>query len=342
VGKPENQKLDKRIGAFVGAAVGDALGWPNEQNSRSTGKINPISKEMFSKWSRRDGGRFWSHNEEIYPGEYSDDTQLIIATARSLRYGANWSKYFTKVELPAWLSYERGGGSATKRAAEAWKRGSSPWNLERETKTNVERYFNAGGNGVAMRILPHIVGNDDNWEEISRKVFLNGILTHGHPRALIGALVYADAMLYILDNEKTLGYGELVDYLIDRSDKWGIMPSMQNMESWKYAAEKVLHNKYANIWDEVIEEVTKQLEIIREGLEQGALDIGSEVLEKLGCFDKEVNGAGTVTAVAAIYLASKYASSPRLALAEAAYLKNSDADTLASMVGGLLGCTAFW
>jgi hypothetical protein len=63
----------------------------------------------------------------------------------------------------------------------------------------------------------------------------------------------------------------------------------------------------------------------------------NEVLEKLGCFDKNVNGAGTVTAVAAIYLASKYASSPRLALTEAAYLKNADTDTLASMVGGLLG-----
>jgi ADP-ribosylglycohydrolase len=118
VAKPENQKLDKWVGALIGAAAGDALGWPNEQNSRSVGKINPKNKEMLPKWARRDGGKFWSHNEEIYPGEYSDDTQLIIATARSLRYGANWSKNFTKVELPVWLSYERGGGGATKRSNE--------------------------------------------------------------------------------------------------------------------------------------------------------------------------------------------------------------------------------
>jgi hypothetical protein len=128
-----------------------------------------------------------------------------------------------------------------------------------------------------------------------------------------------------------------VDYLLDRKDKWGTMPSVQKMESWKNAAETVLNNKYASLWDDAIEEVIQLLKVIREGLEQGALDMGSEVLEKLGCFDKKVNGAGTVSAVAAIYLASKYASSPRLALIEAAYLKNADTDTLASMVGGLLG-----
>lgn len=334
--KEDNLKLDKYIGALVGAAAGDALGWPNEQNSRSIGKENPKDKEMFQKWTRREGGKFWSHNEEIYPGEYSDDTQLIIATARSLRRGSAWSRYFTRIELPAWLSYERGGGGATKRAAEAWKKESSPWNLEKEKKQEIERYFGAGGNGVAMRILPHVFVNGHSWEEISHQVFINGISTHGHPRALIGALVYADALLYLLNNEKTLGYGELVDYLLKRKDKWS-MSRVQKIDSWVNAAEIISNNKYMNLWADVTEEVIELLRIARAGLEQGALDMGNEVLENLGCFDKKVNGSGTITAVAAIYLASKYASSPRLALTEAAYLKNADTDTLASMVGGLLG-----
>jgi len=337
MGGPENKKLDKCVGAILGAAAGDALGWPYEQNSKNISKATPKDKEMFKKWIRRDGGRFWSHEEEINPGEYSDDTQLIIATARSLRYGSNWSKYFSKVELPAWLSYERGGGGATKRAAEAWKRGNNPWSVEKEKKAAVEKYFNAGGNGVAMRILPHVFNNENSFDEIMHQVVLNGIFTHGHPRALIGATVYADALIYLLNNEKTLGYGELVEYLLNRKDNWSKFPKLQKMDSWLNVANEILKNKYMALWDDVAEEVMNLLKIVKEGLDQGALDMGNDVLERLGCFDRKINGAGTVTAVAAIYLASKYASSPRLALTEAAYLKNADTDTLASMVGGLLG-----
>jgi len=330
-------KLDKYVGAFLGAAVGDALGWPNEQNSKNVSKVNPKDKEMFQKWIRRDGARFWSHYEEINPGEYSDDTQLLIATARSLRYGSNWNKYFSKIELPAWVSYERGGGGATKRAAEAWKKGKNPWSLDKGNMSEAKRYFNAGGNGVAMRILPHIFGNEDNHDEVMHQVVLNGIFTHGHPRALIGATLYADALIYLANMKDTLGYGELVEYLLKRKDTWGKFPNIQNMNNWISNADQIFNAKYMDVWNSVVDEVINLLKIAKEGLDEGALDMGNDVLEKLGCFDKKVNGAGTVTAVAAVYLASKYASSPRLAITEAAYLKNADTDTLASMTGGLLG-----
>ncbi len=336
--KDESQKLNKMAGALIGAAVGDALGWPNEQNSKNIYKDRPKENaELFHKWIRRDGYKYWSHDEEIYPGEYSDDTQLIIATARSLRYGSNWIKYFTKVELPAWLSYERGGGGATKKAAEAWKRGNKPWNLDFEKKVDVEKYFNAGGNGVAMRILPHVLGAECNREKIMRQILSNGITTHGHPGALIGALLYAHALIYLLNMDKTLGYGELVDLLIAEKDKWSAFPNVQKVEDWLNTANIIYKDSYMNIWNDTVKGTTDLLNIVKKGLEEGALDMGVKVLEKIGCFDKKINGLGTVTAVAAIYLVSKYASGPQLALTEAAYLKNSDTDTLASMVGGLIG-----
>ncbi len=333
----EELKFDKYSGALLGAAIGDALGWPNEYNSKNISKVVPNDKEIFQRWSRRSGGRFWSHDEEINPGEYSDDTQLIIATARSLQYGNSWSKHFTKIELPAWLSYERGGGGATKRAVEVWIKGNTPWKVEKGNINEVKQYFNAGGNGVAMRILPHIFGKEEKIDEVMHQVMLNGIITHGHPRALVGATLYADALIYLSNNKETLGYGELVEYLIDRKDKWSKFPSTPKMDNWIINADEILKVKYIDIWNNVVEEVIDLLKIAKEGLDQGALDMGNGILERLGCFDKKVNGAGTVTAVAAIYLASKYASSPRLALTEAAYLKDADTDTLASMVGGLLG-----
>lgn len=71
------------------------------------------------------------------------------------------------------------------------------------------------------------------------------------------------------------------------------------------------------------------------------LDIGNGILEKLCCFDKKVNGAGNVSAVIAIYLFSKYAADPYKGLMETINLKNTDTDTLGSMVGALFWCFAW-
>lgn len=333
----EEVKLDKYVGALLGAAIGDALGWPNEYNSKNIKRNNLKEKQMFQKWLRHHTSRFWSHEEEINPGEYSDDTQLIIATARSLQYGESWGKHFTKVELPAWLAYERGGGGATKRAAAAWKKGNKPWSVKEDNPENVVKYFNAGGNGVAMRILPHVFGNEQKTYNVMHQVVLNGISTHGHPRALVGATLYADALICLANNTKTLNYGELVDTLLQRNDIWGKFPNLRELPDWMNAAEYTLKNNYVMLWDSVVEETLSLLETTREGLNEGALDMGNGVLKKLGCFDYKINGAGTVTAVSSVYLASKYASSPQLGIIEAANLKNADTDTLASMVGGLLG-----
>ncbi|NMA69351.1 MAG: hypothetical protein GX958_08030 [Desulfitobacterium sp.] len=215
-----------------------------------------------------------------------------------------------------------------------WKEGTIPWSAG---SRDVQNYFNAGGNGVAMRILPHIFGKEQVPNEVIQEVLQNGILTHGHPRALIGATLYADALICLSETDKTLGYGELVDILLKRKDIWSEIPRFKNYDNWLGVAEKILKSKYTEIWDSVVMETVELLEIAKEGLNKGALDIGCGVLEKLGCFDRKINGAGTITAVAAIYLASKYASNPQQGLLEAAYLNNADTDTLASMLGGLLG-----
>lgn len=96
------------MGSFLGAVIGDAKGWPQEVNGNNIEK--PLSENVlgFLNWTRKNGGKSFLHKETIESGEYSDDTQLLISSTRSLLYGENWSKYFGKVELPAWLLYERG------------------------------------------------------------------------------------------------------------------------------------------------------------------------------------------------------------------------------------------
>src|SRR6266699_3657594 len=164
-----SSQLSERFGAaLVAGAAGDALGWPHELNNRRIGRSPTARRGVFEHWVRRYGSRFAACAEPVEAGEYSDDTQLIIATARSLRdSGDSWIEQLCNEELPLFLTYERGGGGATKRAAASWADHTPPWVLPsvrriassppNETRRSefVKGYFNAGGNGAAMRIMPH-------------------------------------------------------------------------------------------------------------------------------------------------------------------------------------------
>ena len=101
---------------------------------------------------------------------------------------------------------------ATKRAADAWIDGSTPWNLSRKPQA-IKRYFDAGGNGVAMRVLPHIIRliESNDFKPIAVNVMRDGVATHGHPRALLGALVYSYALWSSLKRDTKLSYGKLVE-----------------------------------------------------------------------------------------------------------------------------------
>lgn len=329
-------KREKYIGALIGAAIGDALGWPNEQNSKNINK-NRNSIRTYVEWNRRAGGKYWSHEEKICVGEYSDDTQLIIATARSLLRGRQWSNFFRHAELPAWLKYERGGGGATKRAAQKWADNISPWDEKSNSPIEIKNYFMAGGNGVAMRIIPHIFKNEENIPKIMAQVVLNGMYTHGHPRALIGAMLYAMAVRTLLEQNAVLGYGELIDTLVEEEKQWSVLPEVSNIDIWKSEAERYAQYNYDQMWNECVVETMDYLKIAKEALDQGILDLGQDTLQKLGCYDSRINGAGNVSAVISIYLFSKYAGDPAMAIYETANLSNADTDTLASMVGGLAG-----
>jgi ADP-ribosylglycohydrolase/catechol 2,3-dioxygenase-like lactoylglutathione lyase family enzyme len=319
-------------GATLATAAGDALGWPNEDRGRRTGGGSEPKLE-FIEWRRRDGGRYAAHEETIGAGEYSDDTQLVLALARARGAGADWWERWTQVELPLWLFYERGGGTATKRAARAWAAGKEPWAGEER-----DRYFEAGGNGVAMRVLPHVlVGcRDDDFTDTAGSVVKDGITTHGHPIALVGALGYAYALWVAVRREDVLDYGALVANVTDAAATWSPLPD-DLPQSWRDAADEHATGDYSTGWTETVAAFVDLLGVAASGMAEGALSVDRETLEELGAFDRRVNGAGTVTAASAIFLASRYASRPAQGLVAAAFATGADTDTVAAMAGGLLG-----
>lgn len=323
-------------GAMLAAAAGDALGWPQENRGRRVGGRRGVETKLeFVDWRRREGGRYASHEDLIRAGEYSDDTQLVLAVARALAAGDEWWGQWTRVELPFWLLYERGGGGATKRAARAWSRGAVPWTGEER-----KPYFAAGGNGVAMRVLPHCIrgATSGDFTPIAHDVFADGVATHGHPRAHVGALAYAFALWRALRREERLAYGALIDEVKEGVAAWSALPAVEEIVTgWREAAEEQFAGGYERVWADTVAEMLELLSICAQGMEQGALSVDRETLDQLGCFDAKISGAGTVTAAGAIFVASRYASRPTQGLLAAAFARGADSDTLAAMAGALLG-----
>ena len=329
----------KAEGAFLALAAGDALGWPQEMRRNSGSGVSP--RIEFQTWTRRSGGRYRPYEETIGAGEYSDDTQLTLAVARSrTNHGTDWWKAFMRVELPRWTIYERGGGGATKRAAQAWLAGSPPW---QSRKTDVvRRYFDAGGNGVAMRVLPHalFLADQDDPMVLVHDVVRDGAATHGHPRALVGATACAYAAWSLVRRNRTLEFGELLDLLIDEHGGWGAFPDMERgAGAWFAAANRVFDEPYERLWERTVGEMRQLLQQARNGIRAGALADDRAVLDDLGCFGR-FKGAGTVTAAAAAYLAARHAAQPAQGVLRAAFERGADTDTLAAVAGGLLGCLA--
>ncbi|MFW2513880.1 ADP-ribosylglycohydrolase family protein [Demequina sp. SO4-13] len=346
---------DRVVGLIVASAVGDALGWPQEDRSQIIGGDTARSvrpRPDFRGWHRTAGSQYARYVDPVFPGEYSDDTQLMLAVARACAHD-DWATWLTRVELPFWPVYQRGGGRAILSASRAWSEGRPPWELSGATdksrsqsRGRVARYFASGANGVAMRIGPHAVAtaHDPDETHLIRRVITDGIATHGHPRALLGGVIHALALRHALLKNETLDYGELISYL--RQDPEWRDPSHFReslphawLEARQATASDSARLEPEQLWNETCAEVDILLDCAQDGLRRGATANDQQVLSEIGVFDKSRSGAGTVTAVAAAYVAARTAPRPIGGLLRTAYLRGADTDTLCSMTGGLLGAT---
>lgn len=330
-------KQEKCQGAMIATAIGDALGWPNETRSKNVQKNSTVN-DMFVSWIRNNRYPCW-HQEQILPGEYSDDTQMLLAVARSI-LTENWENSLVRYELPYWLSYQRGGGTSLLKAATACKEKTVLWK-----KNNLHDYFAAGGNGVAMRILPHVIGriHSESITELMAEVLRDGIITHGHPRALLGATCYAYTLNYLLKKNEVLKYGEIVSAVLDGQKTWGHIPDFDVLNEWKSVAVKKSGYDYTAVWNETVSYMVKQLIYIQDALNKGLMEDDRKVFSNLECYSK-INGAGDVAVLTAIYLTSKYANNPALGIKVPAFAVGMDTDTIASMTGAMLGmiCGTSW
>ncbi len=90
-------------------------------------------------------------------------------------------------------------------------------------------------------------------------------------------------------------------------------------------------------WRRVVGEIIDLLKTAKRGIEEGATVDDDAVLRELGCFGRE-KGSGVISAIAAIYLAARFATAPTKGVVKASFANGADTDTIGAMTGGLLGC----
>ncbi len=344
----ERSHQSQVVNSMLWAAFGDALGFMSELVDRRglearTGRSSVVETVP---WKYRVGGRYGAQ-VPMPAGAYSDDTQLRIATARSIGRAATFNvDAFSKVEIPVWLSYALGAGRGTKAAAANLSRDNVTWFANFYSTGSGERsvrYVESGGNGAAMRIQPHVwaLPPDFDVSTLILSVVQNTVTTHGHPRALVGAVFYALVLADVLHRGQITPpseWGRFLDLtktlpsVIAKDHYLGLMWQPE----WERLTGGPLQTAIYTVIDECRDDVAALSRL--SGL---APEVAyNEYLTMIGGFNALTRGSGTKSAIGALALSWLFREDQAKGVLAAANALGSDTDTIGSMAGAILGMTA--
>lgn len=329
------------VNSALWAALGDAIGWISELTDlrgleRRAGAATLVTPV---RWRRRVGG-ISGALVDFDVGSYSDDTQLRLAVSRSIRGdGAFDAEPFAKIELPVWLSYALGAGKGSKAAATNLIKRDVNWFSNFFVYDGGRSYVDAGGNGAAMRIQPHVwrwAGHEGRkyLDEIVR----DSIVTHGNMRGICGAIFHADCLAYTLANGVVPGPLQWRKFVQDfMTVESAVNNDFQLSRFWLLSWEQASRTTLMNALKSVVLETTEYLDAL-EIIEWGQDGTYNELLKILDAFSFDRRGTGTNTALAAAALSWEMRSrSVEDVVLKAANAIGSDTDTIATMAGALSG-----
>ena len=169
---------DRARGAFLGLALGDALGATVE--FMLPGEIRALHGVH-----REITGGGWLR---LRPGAVTDDTQMSIWMGRAIANGGGWDLRRAAVHLAAWL--RTGPADVGNTVRRGLRRFVVEGTLEGEPSPG------DAGNGAAMRMLPVALATLADHEAMRRAAVEQGRLTHHHPLS-DAACVHVGELLHL-------------------------------------------------------------------------------------------------------------------------------------------------
>jgi len=329
------ERAARTRGSMLWAAYGDALGFISELVDRRglERRTQGAPLDHLMDWERRVGGR--SGVRALLPaGCWSDDTQLRMAVSRSIGSRGFDVETFARIELPVWPSYALGGGRASKAAAKNLGKSSALW------YANTYRgWENAGGNGAAMRIQPHVWASRDLADDYMLDVITDSVCTHGHPRAIVGACFHAATLAHCLGTGTVPDSHACTDIAHDVGDMLRLIEDHRMLGStWVGLWQQATGEEFRDVWRSTSDELCVAVKDAM-GQTDAAENVEAayvRVVDRLGLREPKQQGSGILTTVAAVALAAQ-ASKAHERVVVAANAVGTDTDTIASMAGALLG-----
>lgn len=327
------------------AAYGDALGFITELADEKSVKWR-VGRERIQRtmnWRRRVGGKY-GVEVEIPAGCYSDDTQLRLSTARAIRGDGVFDvEAFAKVELPVWTSYALGAGRGTRTAAHGLAKQNANWFSNFFEQRGI-RYSDAGGNGAAMRIQPHVWAckRRDDPAMFLPDVIRNTITTHGHPLALGGAIFHSLCLAWALNNRRVPD----INYWWDAAEQLAKVPFLMRDNGplevfWLRRWEEEVTKSVEEIFRQLRLEIRHSCEIARRYANEEPETAYRKFVDSIGGLKPETRGSGLDTSISAAFLAWCFREEDlEDAMIVATNLLCSDTDTISTMAGAILGAVA--
>jgi len=155
--------LARARGAFLGVAVGDALG-------ATTEFMTPAEIRARFGVHRKIVGGGWLH---LKPGQVTDDTEMSLCLARAILNHEGWDLKAIADEFLGWMRSKPVDIGSTVR------RGIRAYLLKGELEMPPNEYD--AGNGAVMRMLPVALHSLGDERLLQRLVVEQAHLTHNHP-----------------------------------------------------------------------------------------------------------------------------------------------------------------
>ena len=197
---------DRALGAFLGLAIGDALGATVEfMTAREIAERYKVHKEIIG------GG--WL---QLRPGRVTDDTEMALALGSAVIASGGWNLRAIADAFVAWI--RRGPVDI----GNACRRGISRYIAD--GSMNAPFAEENGGNGATMRNLPTVFASLKNEEILIRRSIEQARITHHHPKSDAATAVLACMTRRLLLEGEQAACDQIAGDLIARHPDFGFKP----------------------------------------------------------------------------------------------------------------------
>ncbi|MDA8043358.1 MAG: ADP-ribosylglycohydrolase family protein, partial [Pirellulales bacterium] len=171
-----------------------------------------------------------------------------------------------------------------------------------------------------------------------RDSLYNAIISHGHPRAILGAVLSGLSVSYVLGSRDVTArhFIQFLQHQIESLDldETGDQNISSWIDDWEGGKENGNGNgNFSTIFTQTRREAYKHISAIGKYIDRSTREYYSLV----GALDPSTKGSGIATVCAALYVFLRHLDDPHEAIYDAVNQIGSDTDTIASLAGALVG-----